>query len=74
MFSVYLFVLELSLLVVVVVLPDPFRGMGVRRNFAETQQSDHSPSSGPEVENGRSRAKDGAPEGLRCGTIQKEVS
>ena len=29
----------LMMLVVVVVLPDPFRGMGARRNSAETQQS-----------------------------------
>ena len=31
-------------LVVVVVLPDPFRGMGARRNSAKTQQSGHTPS------------------------------
>ena len=30
-----------------VVLPDPFRGMGARRNSAETQQSGHTPRSGP---------------------------
>ena len=35
------------LVVVVVVLPDPFRGMGARRNSAETQQSGHTPRSGP---------------------------
>jgi len=29
--------------------------------------------SGPEVTNGRSGAKDGLPERLGCGTIQKEV-
>jgi len=44
------------------------------RNSAETQQSDHTPRYGPEVKNERSCAKDGAPERLRCGTIQKEVS
>jgi len=27
-----------------------------------------------DIKNGRSSAKDGAPERLRCGTIQKEVS
>jgi len=43
-----------------VVQPDPFRGIGVRRNSAETQQSGHAPRSGPEVKNGRSSAKDGA--------------
>ena len=32
---------------VVVALPDPFRGMGARRNSAETQQSGHTPRSGP---------------------------
>jgi len=32
------------------------------------------PRSGPEVKNGRSSAKDGAPERLRCRIIQKEVS
>jgi len=30
--------------------------------------------SGPEIKNGRSSAKDGAPERLRCGTIKEEVS
>jgi len=60
--------------ILVVVLPDPIRGMGSWRNSTETQQSGHAPRSGPEVENGRSSAKDGAAERLRCGTIQKEVS
>ena len=36
-----------DMVVVVVVLPDPFRGMGARRNSAETQQSGHTPRSGP---------------------------
>jgi len=49
-------------------------GGATRANSAETQQSGHAPRSGPEVKNGRSRAKDGAPERLRCGTIQKEMS
>jgi len=39
--------------VVVVVLPDPFRGMGAWRNSTGTQQSGHAPRSGPEVKNGR---------------------
>jgi len=30
--------------------------------------------SGPEVKNGRSSVKDGAPKRLRCGTAKKEVS
>jgi len=59
---------------VVVVLPDPFRGIGVWRNSMETQQSGHASRSGPEVKNGSSSAKDGAPDRLRCGTIQEEVS
>jgi len=58
----------------VVVLPDPFRGMGAWRNSTETQQSSHALRSEPEVKNGRSSAKDGAPERLRCRTIQEEVS
>jgi len=32
------------------------------------------PKVGPEVKNGRIRAKDGAPKRLRCRTIQKEAS
>jgi len=59
---------------VVVVLSDPFREMGAWRNSSETQQSDHSPRSGPEVKNGRSGAEDGAPERLGCGTVKEEVS
>jgi len=49
--------------------------MGAWRNSTETQQLGHAPRSGSEVKNGRlSSAKDGAPERLRCGTIQEEVS
>jgi len=40
--------------IVVVVLPDLFRGMGTWRNSTETQQSGHAPRSGPEVKNKRS--------------------
>jgi len=47
--------------------------MGAWRNSMETQQSGYAPKSGPEVKNGSS-AKDGAPEKLRCGTIQEETS
>jgi len=43
------------------------------RNSAETQQSGHAQKSGPEVKNGRRSAKDGGPEKLRCGIIQKQV-
>jgi len=48
------------ILMVVVMLPDPFRGLRAWRNSAETQQLGHAPSSGPEVKNGRSCAKNGA--------------
>jgi len=48
-------------MVVVMALPVSFRGMVVRRNSAEHQQSGHTPRSGPEDKNGRSSAKDGAP-------------
>jgi len=34
----------------------------------------HAPRSKPEVKNGRSCAKDGAPERLECGTVKEEVS
>jgi len=61
-------------MVVVVMLSDPFRGIGAWKNSTETQQSGHAQRFGPEVKNGRSSAKDGAPERLGCGTIQEEVS
>jgi len=48
--------------------------MGAWRNSTEAQQSGHAPMSGPEVKNGRSSAKYGAPKRLGCGTIQEEVS
>jgi len=54
------------------VLPDPFRGIEARRNSTVTQQSCQAPRYGPEVRNGKSSAKDGASERLRCGTIQEE--
>jgi len=60
--------------VVVVVPPDPLRGMEAWRNFMETQQSGHAPRSGPEVKNGRSGAKDGAPERLGCETVKEVMS
>jgi len=59
---------------VVVVLPDSFRGMGAWRNSTETQQSGHAPWFGPKVKNGRSSAEDGAPERLGYGTVKEEVS
>jgi len=55
----------------VVVLPDPFRGMEAWRNSTETQQSGHSPS---EDKNGTSGAEDGVPKRLGCETIKEEVS
>jgi len=62
------------LLLVVVVLPDPFRALEKRRNSTEIHKLSHAPRSGTEVKIGRSSAKDGAPERLRFGSIQKEVS
>jgi len=47
--------------------------MGTWRNSTETQQSGHAPRSGPEINNGRSSAKDGAPERLGCLTVKEEV-
>jgi len=38
--------------IVVVVLPNPFRGMGAWKNSTETQQLSHASRSGPEVKNG----------------------
>jgi len=63
--------MTLTHLPVVVVLSDIFGRMRAWRNSTETQQSGHTPRSEPEVKNGRSGAKDGAPESLRCGTIQE---
>jgi len=54
----------------VVMLPDPFRGMGAWRNSTETQQLDHAQRYGLEIKNGSS-AKDGGPKRLRCGTLQE---
>jgi len=56
------------------VLLDPLLRDGEWKNSTETQQSGHTPRSGPEVNIGRSSAKDGVPERLRCETIQEEVS
>jgi len=39
-------------IMVAVVLPDSFRGMGAWKNSTETQKSGHAPRSGPEVKNG----------------------
>jgi len=58
----------------VVVLPDPFRGIGAWTNSTEAPQSGHAPRFGPEVKSGRSSAKDNSPERLRCGTIKEEMS
>jgi len=57
-----------------VVLPDSFRGLRKRRNSAETQQSGHAPRYETDVKNEKNSAKDGAPEWIRCGTIQNEVN
>jgi len=47
--------------------------MGAWRNSTETQQSGQAPRSGPEIKNGRSSAKDGAPKRLGCETVKEEV-
>jgi len=52
----------------------PFRGIGTWRNFTEAQQLGHASVSGPEVKNGRSSAKDGAPVMPRRGTNQEEAN
>jgi len=44
-------------LVVMVVLSEPFRGLGAQKNSTETQQTSHTSTSGLEVENVRSDAK-----------------
>jgi len=46
----------------------------VEELHGDPTESGHTPRSGPEVKIGRSSAKDGAPERLRCETIQKEES
>jgi len=66
--------LDVTTLNIVVVLPDPFRGMGVWRNSTGTQQSGHAPRSEPEVKNGRSGAEDGEPEKLGYVTVKEEVN
>jgi len=57
---------------VVVVLPDPFRGNG------GMEELHGNPEVRPRLKvwtrDKKWKAKDGAPERLRCGTIQKEVS
>jgi len=55
----------------VVLLPDPFRGMGAWRNSTENQQSGHAPRYGPEVKNGRSGAEDGALKGSDAGQSRR---
>ena len=61
------------LMTVVVVLPDPFRGMGARRNYAVTQQSGHTPRSGPQIENRERGAKDRFAKGFRSTTVEEEM-
>jgi len=65
--KIFLIKIPKTLSRIVVVLSDPFRGMWEYRNSMDVRHSG-------QVKNGRSSAKDGAPERLRCGTIQKEVS
>jgi len=42
--------------VVVMVLFNPFRGIRARRNFADTQQSGHATRSGPDTKDRRSNS------------------
>jgi len=49
-----------------VVLFDPFQGMGVQRNSMDTQLPGNSSRSGPKVKNEKSSAKNGASKRLRC--------
>jgi len=60
-------------MIMVVMLPDPFREMGAWKNSTETRQSGHALRFGPEVKM-EVVPKNGAPERLRCGTIQNEAS
>jgi len=50
--KVFLIKIPKTLSRIIVVLPDPFREIGARRNSKEAQQSGHAPMSGPEVKNG----------------------
>ena len=59
--------------VVVVVLPDPFRGMGARRNSAETQQSGHTSRPGQQIKNRERGAKDRSTKGPRGRTVEEEM-
>jgi len=42
--------------------------------LAETKQSGHVPTAGPQIKDGTRSAKDGSPDRLRCGLIQKKGS
>jgi len=52
----------------------PSEGWGAKDFCGDPTVGGQTPRFGPEVKNGRSCAKDGTPERLRCGTIQKEMS
>jgi len=54
----------------VVVLPEPFRGWGVEELHGVPTVGPR-PKDWTKSQNERSSAKDGAPEMLRCGTIQE---
>jgi len=58
-------------MVVVVVLPDPFREMG--RGGTPRKPNSRATPQGLDVKNG-SGAEDGAPERLGCGTVKEEAS
>jgi len=54
--------------------PTPSEGWGRGRTPRRPNSRDTPPRTGPEIKNGRSSAKDGAPERHRYVTIQEEVS
>jgi len=56
---------------VVLLLPDPFRGMGVQRKSTEAQQLDHAQRFGIEVKKGRSSSKDGVRTGSDAGQFRR---
>jgi len=58
---------------VVKVLPDSFAGMGSGR-LPWIPIVGSRPRCGPQIKDGKSRAKNGAQKRLRCGSVEKEVS
>jgi len=59
-------------MVVVVVLPERFLGMRIRRNSVNTEQAGYAPRFGPEIKYGRSSDKDGALRGSDAGQSRRK--